>query len=257
MRFISVVLCLLLAACVSRPLVLPESAPRIVLLGEIHDHEQGHQLRVEWLQQALDKGWRPAIALEQFDYEHQDLLSQAQATCADDVSCIVQVAKGSERWHWLYYYPVLQLAQQYQLPLLAANFSRTQASVLVRDAAAVPDMMPWLADALSQVDESWFKAMEAEVDMAHCGKLPESLIPGMARAQLARDAVMAHVLRQQADRGVVLLAGNGHVRRDLGVPVWLTQSYAIGFIEPGQYSDYFDEVVVLAEQQREDPCGQL
>ena len=45
--------------------------------------------------------------------------------------------------------------------------------------------------------------------------------PLMARAQFARDAVMARALAAHAERGVVLLAGNGHVRRDIGVPRWL------------------------------------
>ena len=50
-----------------------------------------------------------------------------------------------------------------------------------------------------------------------------SMWPRMAQAQFARDAVMAEVLRRSAPQGggVVLLAGNGHVRRDIGVPRWL------------------------------------
>jgi len=233
------------------------SQPKIVLLGEIHDHELGHQARLAWLQQALDDGWRPALALEQFDIEHQALLTQAQAQCADDVDCIVQTAKGSAFWPWPYYYPVLQLAKQYQLPLIAANLSRTDASSLMRDANAIPAHMPWLADYLSTVDDAWSQAMAAEVRQAHCNKLPESIVPGMARAQLARDAAMAHVLKQHASRGVVLLAGNGHVRRDLGVPRWLERSYAIGFITVDQDAEPFDVVVRLPKHDQGDPCALL
>lgn len=231
--------------------------PKIVLLGEIHDHEVGHQARLAWLQRALDDGWRPALALEQFDIEHQALLTQAQAECADDMECIVQKANGSGFWPWPYYYPVLQLAQQYQLPLIAANLSRSDASRLMRDVNAIPVAMPWLAEHLNTVDESWSQAMAAEVRQAHCNKLPESIVPGMARAQLARDAVMAHVLKQHASRGVVLLAGNGHVRRDLGVPRWLARSVAIGFITVEQDAEPFDVVVRLPKHDQGDPCALL
>jgi len=244
-----VLLLAVLSACATQP--------RIVLLGEIHDHAEGHQARLTMLQQLLDGGWRPALALEQFDVEHQALLSQAQDQCGDDMDCIVQTAKGSAFWPWPYYYPVLQLARQYQLPLVAANLSRTDAAALMRDANAIPENLPWLANDLSRVDEAWLSAMTDEVRLAHCNKLPESIIPGMARAQLARDAVMAQVLKQHASRGVVLLAGNGHVRRDLGVPRWLKRSYAVGFINADQDAGPFDQVVRLSKHERGDPCAAL
>jgi len=231
--------------------------PKIVLLGEIHDHALGHKARLAWLQQALDDGWRPALALEQFDIEHQALLTQAQAQCSDDMDCIVQTAKGSTFWPWPYYYPVLQLAKQYQLPLIAANLSRIDAANIMRDANAIPADMPWLAQYLATVDDALAQDMTVEVRQAHCNKLPESIVPGMARAQLARDAVMAHVLKQHASRGVVLLAGNGHVRRDLGVPRWLERSYAIGFITTDQDAGPFDEVVRLPKHDQGDPCALL
>lgn len=231
--------------------------PKIVLLGEIHDHALGHQARLAWLQQALDDGWRPALALEQFDIEHQALLTQAQAQCADDMDCIVQTAKGSTFWPWPYYYPVLQLAKQYQLPLIAANLSRTDAAGLMRDADAIPANMPWLAQYLATVDDAWLQAMAVEVRQAHCNKLPEPMVAGMARAQLARDAVMAHVLKQHQSGGVVLLAGNGHVRRDLGVPRWLKRSYAVGFITTEQDAKLFDDVVRVPKHDQGDPCSLL
>ncbi len=59
----------------------------------------------------------------------------------------------------------------------------------------------------------------------------------MAQAQFARDAVMADVLRRHSQRGAVLLAGNGHVRRDLGVPRWLgaepARVFTLGLVEQG------------------------
>ena len=62
--------------------------------------------------------------------------------------------------------------------------------------------------------------------------------PRMVQAQVARDLWMAHALRQHAAQGAVLIAGNGHVRRDAGVPYWLQrlgqpQSLVIGYEEEG------------------------
>ena len=86
----------------------------------------------------------------------------------------------------------------------------------------------------------------------------------MTRAQFARDAVMAQVLRKHAARGAVLLAGNGHVRRDIGVPRWLSampieRQLAVGFVEDDDpvVEGRFDAVVVTARAERKDPCNGL
>jgi uncharacterized iron-regulated protein len=85
---------------------------------------------------------------------------------------------------------------------------------------------------------------------------------------MARDAVMAHAIARNASRGVVLIAGNGHVRRDLGVPYWLddalrARTVAIGYREYGRTQDAadarddkvtFDAVVRTAAAKRADPC---
>ena len=67
-------------------------------------------------------------------------------------------------------------------------------------------------------------AQETEVRDSHCGALPEPLVSPMAKAQIARDVVMAETLRAHAANGVVLIAGNGHVRTDIGVPFWLRRA---------------------------------
>jgi len=62
----------------------------------------------------------------------------------------------------------------------------------------------------------------------------------------------------------VLLAGNGHVRRDLGVPRWLDPDggpgrvVTIGFVEDGDDATpagAFDAVVRAAAAERADPCA--
>ena len=71
----------------------------------------------------------------------------------------------------------------------------------------------------------------------------------MVKAQIARDVWMARVVDQQAARGVVLLAGNGHVRKDIGVPRWLTTAptawRSMGFVESAEDAEA-DNVIQLA-----------
>jgi len=78
---------------------------------------------------------------------------------------------------------------------------------------------------------------------------------------------MAQAIRPYVERGVVLLAGNGHARRDIGVPFWLPADAArtaisIGLLErddtsaPESAAD-FDAYVITEAAKRPDPCEEL
>jgi hypothetical protein len=85
---------------------------------------------------------------------------------------------------------------------------------------------------------------------------------------------MAQILALHADTGAVLLAGNGHVQRDFGVPHYLLANtdagniVAVGFLEvqdkqfsPTAYFDRvspeYDYIVFTERMAREDPCANL
>jgi uncharacterized iron-regulated protein len=243
----------------------------IALLGEVHDNQRQQQLRLEILKRAISAGWRPTIAMEQFDREHQADIERARATRPRDADYLIEQAGGSHGqqsggWNWDYYRPYVALALEYQLPLLAANLSRDDAEKIVRqgygavfDAATIRDLD------LDPTPAGLQSSQEKEVEEGHCHALPTDLLPRMAQAQMARDAVMAAVLRSQAASGAVLLAGDGHVRRDLGVPRWLGASalprvLSVGFLERGVTDppvDAFDAIIVTRAAPRADPCAAL
>lgn len=256
-----------LSACsVLRPTVeAPEPAgnPQVLLLGEVHDNVQGHRLRYEALRKRVEAGWRPAIAMEQFDREQQGLLSKAQQVCLD-ADCIVRAA-GSARWDWQQYRPVIELALAHKLPLIAVNLSRADASRVVRDGVASSfdpaTVQAYKLDAPLPADIR--RVQQKEIIDSHCNMLPENMVDGMVAAQVARDIWMAKLIRAQQPRDVVLIAGNGHVRKNVGVARWLnavepalsTRSIAYG--EGTPTADQFDGVVKLPTQSRPDPCASM
>ncbi|WP_345251644.1 ChaN family lipoprotein [Pigmentiphaga soli] len=244
---------------------LPEVS--IALLGEVHDNAEGHRLRYEALARAVRAGWRPAIAMEQFDRERQPALDRAMQECGDAACVIHAAAPGNAGWDWKLYEPVIDLALREKLPLAAANLSRTDAGRVVRQglpAVFSPDELRQLGLAGGPPD-ALLAAQRREVAQGHCGLLPASMEPAMATAQIARDAMMAQVMMRAArpadgvaQRPVVLLAGNGHVRRDLGVPRWLPAgSLAVGFTEGPPPPGSYDLDVELAAAERGDPCEEL
>jgi uncharacterized iron-regulated protein len=106
---------------------------------------------------------------------------------------------------------------------------------------------------------------------AHCNALPEDLLPGIVEAQRLRDAALAratvaafaHARASSDTPRVVVIAGNGHVREDWGVPAMLRSYFgedAPEIATLGQFEDTVDdgsaftEVDVAAPPEREDPC---
>ena len=115
-------------------------------------------------------------------------------------------------WPWTHYGPVVMAAVRAGVPVVGANLPRAQMRAAMQDStldARLP--APQLAE------------QEARIRTGHCNALPGSQIRPMTRVQMARGLAMADTVTgaRQPGRGVLLVAGNGHVARGLGVPVHL------------------------------------
>lgn len=241
----------------------------VVLLGEVHDNATQHLVRVAAITKVVEAGARPAIAFEQFDRERQADIDRARreqpadgGSLADHV--IAQGRTPKDRWDWAQYRPFVELALRFDLPIVAANLSRADATRIVRQGTdAVFDEVERRALALDRFDEL-LPMHQHIVQVGHCNLLPAAVLPGLARAQVARDAVLARSLRPYLDRGVILLTGNGHARRDLGVPRHFSAAeqsrvWSIGLLEEGaaERAAHFDVAFLTPVQARPDPCATL
>ena len=248
---------------------------RYVLLGEVHDNAEHHRLRRALLGALVRDGRRPAIAMEQFDREHQLALQRAQNEAAPTPESLKSAGRfDAQGWDWSHYEPIVRLALDHRLSIVAANLSRadafrisTEGAGAVLGAAAVSELQ------LEQpLPDAARRKLEQVIEEGHCGEAPRNILPGMVAAQRARDAIMAHTL--QAHAPAVLIAGNGHVRRDFGVPHYLAHYpqgddvLVVGFIEADgakpSPSDYvtvgapeYDYTVFTPRTPRPDPCKTL
>jgi uncharacterized iron-regulated protein len=254
----------LLAGCATAP-AEPEgeahqiAAFRYVLLGEVHDNPDAHRRRLASLAHAVDAGWRPAIAMEQFDRERQSDIDRARRERPGDADYLIAQAGGAG-WDWSLYRPVIALALRHDLPLVAANLSRDDARRVMRGATVFGEAERERLGLAKPLPPEVAATQTALLERGHCGQFPAAMLPGMLDAQAARDAVMAAAMRAHAARGVVLLAGNGHVREDIGVPRWLgakpADVFSVGYLEtaaPDEAGAY-DKVVLVRPLDRADPC---
>lgn len=241
------------------PAALDLRGATIVLLGEVHDNAAQHALRLRAWRSLLESGARPALLMEQLDRERQADIDRARAASPRPDATAIVGAAGGERsgWDWRFYGPFIELALAYDLPIVAANVSRADARRVMAEGLAATGFEPGVPPAISA-------AHTEEIVASHCGRIDRPTAQRMAGAQAARDQAMARLVERYEDRGVVVLAGNGHVRKDIGVPQWLPPSVrartvAIGLIEEGDDipESAFDRVVRTPRQKRDDPCAAM
>jgi uncharacterized iron-regulated protein len=248
-----------------------------VLLGEVHDNPEHHAHQAAVLGSLVQAGRKPALAMEQFDRENQSAIDAALAAGADAEAIAVAGRMDRKSWQWAGYEPLVRIAVSAKLPIVAANLSRRAA----RDVAAQGFDQLGVSPATLALPAVWTAAREgvlvATIVEAHCGQLRPQDAGPMTRAQRARDAIMADSLLRYRTEGAVLIAGAGHVRRDLAVPLYLrarapgTSVVAVEFNEvqagvddvaayetaavAGSADPVFDYLWFTPRAEREDPCA--
>jgi uncharacterized iron-regulated protein len=261
------------SAVTQADLVARLAAARFRLLGEVHDNAEHHEIRARLLRDVAATGRRPAVALEVFDLDRAVALRAAQAEGRADAESLAEKGELDRgAWRWPLHRPVIEAALDTGMPIHAANLSRASLRRAMRGGADAETA--WAARLAAA---SWTpgqeRALEASIVEGHCGKLPPSAVAPIARAQRQRDAAMAQALVDSATRdGAILLAGNGHVRNDVGVPAYLPEGghVSVGFVEadadvrtsqgvraelaanPG-----YDYVWFTAKAARSDPCERM
>ncbi|SLN66776.1 hypothetical protein TRL7639_03817 [Falsiruegeria litorea R37] len=107
-------------------------------------------------------------------------------------------------------------------------------------------------------------AREAGQMAAHCDALPAEMAPVLVQIQRLRDAVLTRaILTAIEDTGgpVVVITGNGHARKDWGIPSFLARMqpglrvFVLGQSEAGAIQGTFDAVLDAPEVERDDPCA--
>ena len=259
-------------------LVTDLARARYRLLGEIHDDPLHHTIRARLLGDVARRGLHPAVVMEQFDLDHDAALRAAQ-DAGEDAEQVASAGRLDRKgWQWPLHEPIVAAALAHRLALRAGNLSR---AALSGDLDAVLRAHPRLEARLRAA--RWTDAqageLRSEIVESHCNMLPDAIVPKLVLGQRMRDAAMAQALVDDATLdGAVLIAGNGHVRDDLGVPVYLhapglagakAGTMSIGFIEVSaddeRAADFprrviaahpgFDVVFLTPAIARPDPCA--
>jgi uncharacterized iron-regulated protein len=260
---------------ITRETLLQRAAQsRFLLAGEVHDNPQHHAIQREILEHASTGGRTPALAMEQFDVQHQAGIDQALVGADGSPSRVADAGHFDRKgWNWPIYEPLIAIALSKHLPIVALNLSRPDAQKV--SAQGFVALGTGRVEKLA-LEKTWNaereRKMEDEIAEGHCNQLPAEVLPKLVLAQRARDATMADALIEHAPDGAVAILGNGHAAADMGVPIYLAQRapaakvFSLGLIEVenGQETpaDYlpkdggrrFDAVWFTRPAERDDPC---
>ena len=181
----------------------------VLLLGEQHDAPEHQALQQDTVQWLAGRGELAALVLEMAERGRS---TAGLATDANERAVQSALRWSDAAWPWASYGPVAMAAVRAGVPVLGGNLPRKALSAATADAALDARLPP----------EAWQRQQDA-VREGHCGLLPEKMLPGMVRVQIARDISMAQTAAEAHRPGkvVLLVAGNGHVLRSLGVPLHL------------------------------------
>ncbi|OSZ67320.1 ChaN family lipoprotein [Hydrogenophaga sp. IBVHS2] len=202
-----------LAACAAPPPATPAAVvdrllpTQALLMGEQHDAAEHQALQRAAVEHLAGQGRLAAVVMEMADQGRQ-----TDGLARDATEAQVRDALGwndETGWPWPAYGPVVMAAVRAGVPVAGGNLPRSAMRGAMQDTAL---------DGV--LDAPGLERQKTGIREGHCGLLPESQIAPMTRIQLARDRAMAATVQQRARPGmtVLMIAGNGHVRQDIGVP---------------------------------------
>jgi len=246
----------------------------VLLLGEVHDNSEHHELQQKLLQARIDSGAKPALMMEQLDAASQPILDQALAGIkADEVlNNVTALIKFSD---WQFYSPLVAIAVNNRLHIIAANVPNQYLQPVIWKGYEAYDHDELMRLKVEEVwDEKRQKYLVDNMGGAHCGQLRDELRAGLSRSQRLRDALMADSAVSSIAGGVVGIVGSSHARRDIGLPLYfaardpLARVFSIGFVEVTDNTDPksynadsatgevpFDVMWFTPRMDRENPCA--
>ncbi|MHA1554460.1 MAG: ChaN family lipoprotein, partial [Alphaproteobacteria bacterium] len=100
-------------------------------------------------------------------------------------------------------------------------------------------------------------ALRHDIGESHCDLLPEKSLGPMMQVQRYRDAALARALFEASKGGgAILIAGNGHVRSDRGVPWYLARHAVEGKVSSVMLLEITDDASTVQDLVVTGPDGE-
>ena len=263
---------------------------RYVLIGEVHDNVDHHLLQA-WLIEQIAAKATPAIVMEMIAADQSQLLDEyLSGLDAEPAGIGPALDWDKSGWpDWTYYQPIAEVAMRFGLRILPGNPDRKSVRKIARQGINSIDKAEQKRLSLDQtLSASLNEELVQDIKDSHCNLLPQSMVGPMVDVQRFRDARLARAVVDAGaqskigaeDSGTgraILIAGNGHVRSDRGVPWYLIHQQpmatisSVMLLETGGELSKLEELIVTdalgkpaadyfwftPQAKREDQCEKL
>ncbi len=210
--------------------LIPEiSKARVIYLGETHDSEEDHKKQLKIIQELYDRSHKKiAIAMEMFQRPSQNAIANYLAGKITEAELLKQT-EYEQRWGfpWELYAPILRFAKANNIRVLAINTPSEITRKVSRQGleSLTPEerkLIPPFSEIRAFPDEYRklvLAAFEAHQNSGH-GKSKN--LESFFLAQVLWDETMAesiaNFVKANPDSQVIVLAGQGHIVYDYGIP---------------------------------------
>jgi uncharacterized iron-regulated protein len=213
-------------------LIEAASAADFVLIGERHDNRDHHRLQARIVRFLQRDGRGPrTVAFEMIGADRQlDVVEYLDQHPGDAAGLGAAVDWESRGWPaWTLYEPIAGAALANGAQIVAADLNEAEKrAVFDEGARALRASFVRRTGLDRDLPAALTSDLQDELHAVHCGQASPEVVRGMYQVQRARDAMMADRLAVASGKaGGILIAGNGHVRNDRGVPWYLAR------LEPG------------------------
>ncbi len=243
---------------------------QIILIGEQHDNPAHHKFQNEVLEKLSEQNRLKSVIFEQVDWDNQGPLSFLDRNNLNKLPKKIDWDKSGWPDYDLYR-PLFETAVYARAKVIAGGLPKNRIPLLTKgnyEVAFSAAEMERLK-IRTPLSEEALALMKKEIFDGHCQMIPEDHLDSMVPVQRARDAAMVKGYLKEADiSGVtVFILGNGHARKDFGVPTLLKaidpnlKVWSIGLMEEGSQQPpegAYDKVWVTEKlEDREDPCQKM
>ena len=211
----------------------------IILLGEIHDNLFQHRVRADLIGKIQSK---------EFAIVSEHLVSGSEITYSGSLlEDLEAIGFNKKAWSWPVHEVLYKKFEELGLPVFGGNLSQEDINnIYVGKKFSQSDTLTPIVKRNALDSQSKDKLLN-DLVVGHCGVVEEDFLSFMFKVQRLRDASMAYIANKLAP--AIVIAGNGHVRRDYGVPQILKKMnpnsnvISIAFLEIDKLSETTDNLI--------------
>jgi len=201
----------------------------IIFIGEEHESPISHRAELTILTEFAERDSGLVLALEMFERDVQDCLdAYLQGRISEDE--FLEQARPWPNYHEDYR-PLIELAKQKGIPVIAANIPRRAAAAVAMANKISPEVLgvdsTYIPKTFYLDSKEYHERFQATMGtMPHGTPMKRIKTKALFKAQVLKDAVMAGALNPFLDGRILFCCGHFHSDFHLGIPYQLWKNHS-------------------------------